>query len=79
MASCNPGQCPIFPIVNKHDRACFEEETCKTDHDCQSNQKCCENPCGISKCYRTTPTIMETTGKRNLIFTEANVRRCSSK
>lgn len=37
------GQCPLFP--SKDRMQC--STSCKSDHDCALNEKCCESMCGF--------------------------------
>ena len=60
---CNPGQCKFFPLVSPRHSSCYEEEECRIDHDCHDYQKCCENPCGILKCYDMDVDPLEKIGK----------------
>lgn len=47
----NPGQCPIFPVVGNRHKSCYLKDNCFQDSECKKTQKCCENPCGINRCY----------------------------
>lgn len=49
----NPGECPVFPIVSARHESCFEKSNCDSESDCKRTERCCENPCGINKCYET--------------------------
>lgn len=52
-----PGQCPFYPRVRDRNPLCFAKQNCDTDVDCGFAQKCCENPCGVTRCHNITEQL----------------------
>ncbi|XP_065641560.1 uncharacterized protein LOC100198750 [Hydra vulgaris] len=48
---CSTGECPFFPNAPQRDKSCYETPNCNIDSQCKNNEKCCENPCGITQCF----------------------------